>query len=1162
MKSQHNSLSQITDSHNFRDMKETTQHCFSAQRASTITLALIISLAVPFFNDFSPTQNIAQAQPKGICDRSLVVQRAILNSVDADTCGNVTANDLASIDFLYVSFITSGLLANDFDGLTGVEWLILLGSNIIPFPTDIFSDLTNLEYLYVRDHGVTSIPSDTFSELPSLPRLGLNLPRVTGIAPTDSNEAGAFNGLNSLEYLWITAHSLAAINEGTFSSLGSSSNFQTLIISGNQINTIAPNAFDDLTELDYLRIHADRVTDIQANTFNGLGEITWLIFFGESVTSIANGAFSGIGESIDDDARKQDEDYSVLYLVLDSISSLEAGIFSGLPNLERIGIAGDALATLQPDVFDGLDSLEVLYMDGGDITTVPAGVFDDFPDDHKLSTLRLNRGAKEILSAGVLNELSAVRAIDIWDKSLTTLSANFFNGVTGLELLLFDDAGNISRVERRAFNGLSDLRILRLNNNKISSLPDNVFDPLISLERLELGGNRFTRLPASFVQNPPCSLRTFDISGQGSPGILSVTIDGVEHHILATLPQPNTNGCGPDDGVRRLILDDVPMTQADLDLIEPYKKLETLSLANTGITAVQAINVRRGQDLFTLKSLNLSGNDLSGLNQPDQRSALGVILMQLILMEELHLDNTRIDGDTALTIVQNVNPNIKELSLARNNLAEWNHPDLAHNLTAAWSRLSTDWDIIDLSDTALNSQGAAAIVPYIERTHQGIPEEVIEELNDPAAHTGITLNLANNYLTHFRSQWLRNWELVNVIDISCNELASISPEAFLPVARHIETLFIYGNPLDQQQAQGLFDAVLPDLDLHTSSSMQCNRSNYSVPKSVARVLRLEPSIRELAVNSGGTVRLKVNVYGRQDLLENSLAKDVFIIWDDENAGGTFSGTGRRVEYTTPDSPGNYTIIARVSSEQCHGDFEQCTAHFALKVNRRSLVDTTPVEHFNPPGAIPTILTDNDGTAYEPLTPVDGGQYIGDGFNLTAPPGAVQNGEFIGISIQQSEPASNLGQTHHRYTLKGHWYNISVIDANNEPISNYQMNIPSRVCIPLPEELRSRIDDIAIVAMASGAEAFTVLSSSVRINPDGSTSLCGNITALPANVSAAKRGAPDPLPTVAPDQFDEAAPPDTGGRDIPIGVLITLILSGISLILVGARRLTRIRSHKS
>ncbi len=1131
-------------------MKETAQHHFSGRRAPTITLALIVLLAIPFVNGFSPTQNVAQAQSEGICNRSPIVQSAILRSIDADNCTDVTAQDLASIDLLYISFIFGGLSANDLDGLTGLEWLILLGSNIIPFPTGIFDDLTNLDYLYVRDLGVRSIPSDTFSELPSLPRLGLNLPMVSGITPADSDETGAFNGLDSLEYLWLTAHSLTAIEEGTFNSLGSSANFQTLIISGDEIGTIAPNAFDDLAELEYLRINADKVTDIQADTFSGLGKITWLIFFGENVTSVAPGAFTGVGELIDDETRKQDEDYSVIYLVLDSILSLEAGIFSGLPNLERIGIAGDVLATLQPDVFDGLDSLEVLYLDGGNITTVSAGVFDDFPDDHKLSTLRLNRGAKEILSAGVLNELSAVRAIDIWDKSLTTLSNNFFNGVTGLELLLFDDAGNISRVESRAFNGLSDLRILRLNNNKISSLPNNVFAPLVNLQILEIGGNRFTRLPASFVQNPPCSLRTFDISGQGSPGILSVTVDGVKHHILATLPQPNTNGCGTDDGIRHLILDDVPMTQADLDLIEPYKKLETLSLANTGITAVQAINVRRGQDLVTLKSLDLSNNDLSALNEPAQRAALGIVVRRLTNLTELHLAGTRIDGDTALVIVQNLNPRIVELTLADNNLADWNHPDLAHDLRPAWDRLSENWDLIDLSNTAIDSRAASAIVPYIERTHEGIPEEVIAELDESGIHSGVTLDLSRNYLDQFGSGWLRNWEFVNVIDISCNEITSIRPEAFLPVSRHLETLFIYGNPLDQQQTQELFDTVLPDLDLHTSSSRQCNRSNYSIPKSVARVLRLEPSIRNIAINPGQTVRLAIDVYGRQGLLDNSLAENVFIIWDDEHVGGIFTGIGRQVEYIAPDRPGNYTIIARVSSEQCHGDFEQCTAHFQLKVNRRTHVDTTPVELVNPTGVIPTILTGDDGTPYEVITPVDGGQFIGDGFDLAAPAGAVQNGEFVGVNVQKGGSASNAGATHHRYTIAGDWYNIGVVDGSEEPIADYLLNRPALVCIPLPRQLRSNVDDISIVAMKSGDESFTVLTSRVRISPDGSTQVCGNLSALPANIAAAKLGAPSVLPIDEEAQSNDAAPPDTGGHRLPMGATVALMLLGTAVAIVG------------
>ena len=88
-----------------------------------------------------------------------------------------------------------------------------------------------------------------------------------------------------------------------------------------------------------------------------------------------------------------------------------------------------------------------------------------------------------------------------------------------------------------------------------------------------------------------------------------------------------------------------------------------------------------------------------------------------------------------------------------------------------------------------------------------------------------------------------------------------------------------------------------------------------------------------------------------------------------------------------------------------------------------------------------------------------------------------------------------------------------------------------------------------MATVSGAETFTVLSSGVRINSDGSTSLCGNISALPANVAAAKRGAPDALPPPVPDHSDEITPPDTGGRDLPIGALMGLMLLGIVVALV-------------
>ena len=472
---------------------------------------------------------------------------------------------MASIDFLWIRFFFGGLAKGDLGGLTGLEFLGLSGASILPFPVDVFGDLSSLETLYLRDGDATELPADSFSGLAGLQSLIVNGPEVTTLDP------GAFNGLSGLEYLGLFVDKLQAINEDTFSVLCGSTGFDNLRISGDEIATIATYAFDDLTNLDYLSIGADAVTTIQVGMFTRSGNLTWLIFRGENVATVDPGSFSGVGEAIVDEARDEDEDYTVIFLVLDSLVTLRANTFSGLMKLERLAISSDMLMTLEPDVFNGLTSLEVLYLDGGAIATVQSGVFDDLPAE--LSTLRLDRGGKEILGSGFFSELPGVEAIDVWDESLTTIKARFFSGLGSLKRLFFDDAGNIARVERGAFTGLTELTNLDLSNNKITSLPDGVFSDLQKLEVLELGGNPLVNLPAEFIASPPCGITTFDISGQGFKNIPTAVVDGVEYNILSTLPQPGVNGCDPDDGIRHLILDDIPMTQGDLDLIEPYKVL-------------------------------------------------------------------------------------------------------------------------------------------------------------------------------------------------------------------------------------------------------------------------------------------------------------------------------------------------------------------------------------------------------------------------------------------------------------------------------------------------------------------------------------------------------------------------------------------------------------
>ena len=79
-----------------------------------------------------------------------------------------------------------------------------------------------------------------------------------------------------------------------------------------------------------------------------------------------------------------------------------------------------------------------------------------------------------------------------------------------------------------------------------------------------------------------------------------------------------------------------------------------------------------------------------------------------------------------------------------------------------------------------------------------------------------------------------------------------------------------------------------------------------------------------------------------------------------------------------------------------------------------------------------------------------------------------------------------------------------------------------------------------------SEGFAILSSRVQLPRDGSTQICGNLSELPAQIAAARFGAPDPLPTEIPETGTEL--PDTGGR-APLGSLLFLIaLSGAGRLL--------------
>ena len=351
-----------------------------------------------------------------------------------------------------------------------------------------------------------------------------------------------------------------------------------------------------------------------------------------------------------------------------------------------------------------------------------------------------------------------------------------------------------------------------------------------------------------------------------------------------------------------------------------------------------------------------------------------------------------------------------------------------------------------------------------------------------------------------------------------------------------------------------------------------------------RISRIEPSIRAVTIGPGDVVVLSVQVWGRQNLLANDLAdkapgdgRPEFTWFSD--AGGSFSESDiradwrngladdREVRFTAPSDPGSFVIraslddtfdcLAAQDGETADEADARCSAEIEVTVRRPAYVAPEATVPVNPSGPIPEVLADTDGVAYAVFTPVDGGSFVGEGYWVTAGAGAVADGEYIGLSMTPIGEASNMRQTWHRYTLAGQIYEIGVVDANEERVSDYILEEHALVCVPMPDELRTNIADIVLIS-GNGEDDSTVLSTRVRVTLEDGVVVCGNLSSVPTTITAGKIGPPVEPEDEASELEQEEELPDTGAPAPGSSQLILLLILGAFATLLGLKALT---SHR-
>ena len=313
---------------------------------------------------------------------------------------------------------------------------------------------------------------------------------------------------------------------------------------------------------------------------------------------------------------------------------------------------------------------------------------------------------------------------------------------------------------------------------------------------------------------------------------------------------------------------------------------------------------------------------------------------------------------------------------------------------------------------------------------------------------------------------------------------------------------------------------------------------------------LNVSVNTLTIAYGQRLALSIIVIGPDGNEDQSRASNVDFVWTASYGELEVHDDTTSATYVAPRFRAGDTVTVSAGSE-CIGNTTDCTATFAIRV----LPPPPPyVRAENPLGEIPTSLVDAQGHRYEVFTPEEGGRFDGGEFWVSASSGDVKNGEFIGVRMFENGPASNAGMSHHRYTLSGNQYRISVIDAEGAPVSPYSLNGTVTVCIPVPDELRINVADLEIVAKNHDG-TLTPMGSVLQITSLGAV-ICGNTSALPATVAI---GLPNKPPELDPA---EMLPATGGTAPTSRGIIAWALFVGAALIATGTFASTyRHRPHE-
>nr|XP_023649963.1 chondroadherin [Paramormyrops kingsleyae]XP_023649964.1 chondroadherin [Paramormyrops kingsleyae] len=247
---------------------------------------------------------------------------------------------------------------------------------------------------------------------------------------------------------------------------------QLLNLQHNSLGVLPTGTFSDAKGLVSLHMQHCQLREIAGQAFKGLKKLIYLYLSNNEISIIKPGAFEDLTE------------LTYLYLDGNHISDLSKGIFSPMINLFTLQLNDNRVQELRAGTFTGAKDLRWLHLSGNDMTSLQPGSLDDVEN---LAILHLDHNKLATYPSAAMSKLRVVEELKFSKNPMKTIPDNAFQSFGRyMEKLYLDNMG-LEKFSEGAFTGVTALKSLHLENNKLRTLPRSL--EFSTIQNLTLANN-------------------------------------------------------------------------------------------------------------------------------------------------------------------------------------------------------------------------------------------------------------------------------------------------------------------------------------------------------------------------------------------------------------------------------------------------------------------------------------------------------------------------------------------------------------------------------------------------------------------------------------------------------------------------------------------------